>query len=414
MADRPPRGPWLTKRGGTLAGASCGLILGSRLLGADELAVLGVTGLVLVVVAIVSSRARRVRRAARRVQHPARLQVGASGRIELELTNVGTRPTPITTIADGFDDGRRAARFLVAPVAPGATARAAYRVPTNRRGRFRVGPLVATVTDPFGVARREWQIESTAEIVVCPRVHAILPPGGGSGREPGPDPTTNAHGIVQEERGEFRTLRDYEVGDELRRIHWRTSARTGRLVVRQDEAPYLPRVAVVLDVRSPAFDGPSFETAIEAAASVVSCVRRERRPVELVTSAGSNLTGATPEAPHALLEQLAILQPDPAGSADQLPRVLAGLRRRRGTGLVVAVVGTLDEPTELALAGLAAHVGVIVVVTNTSPGGTGAFARPTGRPIARYLVVDATETPFPDAWNRTIRRWTSATASFRP
>jgi uncharacterized protein (DUF58 family) len=391
----------LTKRGGTLAGAACGLLVGSRLLGADELAVLGLAGGGIIVAAIAWTRLRRLRLVAHRAQQPLRLQVGGSGRVELQLTNAATRPTPLLSVADGFDDGRRAARFLVAPIAPGETARAAYRVPTTRRGRFALGPLVASVIDPFGVARREWTIEGLADVVVCPRAHPVVAPGIGAGREPGPDPGLNARGLVHDERGEFRTLRDYEVGDELRRVHWRTTARTGRLVVRQDEAPRLPRVSVVLDVRPSAFDERSFETAVEAAASVCMSLRRERRPVTLATGAGLTLTGAGPDAPHALLEQLATLEPS---GPDQLAPVLAGLRRRRDAGLVVAIVGRLDPDTERALTALSAHLTVVAVVVHEMPD---AEHRPP------YLVVDATEVPFPDAWNQAIRPWTSIAASSR-
>ena len=77
----------------------------------------------------------------RRVR-PDRLHVGSEGRIDLLVENLGTRATPLLAATDWFDEGRRAARFLVPPLAAGATARAAYRIPTRRRGRYRVGPLV--------------------------------------------------------------------------------------------------------------------------------------------------------------------------------------------------------------------------------------------------------------------------------
>jgi uncharacterized protein (DUF58 family) len=397
--DGPARASFLTKRGGTLAGAAAGLLVGSRLLGADELAVLGLAGAAIIVLSVVSARLRRVRLAARRLQQPARLQVGGTGRIELDLTNTGRRPTPLLLVADGFDDGRRAARFLVAPIAPGATARAAYRVPTTRRGRFRLGPLVASVTDPFGIAQREWTVTGTADVVICPRVHAVAAPGAGTGRRPGPDAGASTQGLVHDERGEFRTLRDYEVGDELRRVHWRTTARTGRLVVRQDETPWLPRVSVVLDVRPGAYDERSFEVAVEAAASIGTALRRERRPLTLLTGAGLNLTGTGNDAPHALLEQLATLEP---GGADRLHHVLARLRARTDSGLVVAIVGRLDDDTDRALTALAAYTTVATVVVHETPA-------PQRRPP--YLVVDSTTVPFPDAWNQAIRAWTSVAAS---
>jgi hypothetical protein len=166
-------------------------------------------------------------------------------------------------------------------------------------------------------------------------------------------------------------------------------------------------------VRPSSFDGMSFETAIEAAASVLNCLRRDRRPVELLTSTGAVLTGSNPDAPHAVLEQLATIEPD---GPDRLVDVLAGLRSKRA-GLVVAIVGRLDDATARALAHLAAHVAVIAVVVNSDSGsdsnsGSGAGAAPR-RPSASFLVVDATDSPFPEAWNQAIRRWTSVAASSR-
>jgi uncharacterized protein (DUF58 family) len=81
--------------------------------------------------------------------HPDRLHVGSEGRIDLLVENLGSRATPLLAATDWFDEGRRAARFLVPPLAAGATARAAYRIPTRRRGRYRVGPLAVAVTDPL-------------------------------------------------------------------------------------------------------------------------------------------------------------------------------------------------------------------------------------------------------------------------
>ncbi len=395
----PSRPPLLTKRGGTLLGASAGLIVGSRLLGADELALLGLAGLALLLLAIAWTRSLRLTFAAVRVRHPARLHVGTAARFELEITNVGTRPTTLVTIADGFDQGRRAARFVVPPVSPGETIRAAYRIPTARRGRFRVGPLQASVTDAFGVARRDIVVEGVTDVVVCPRVRTLRPPILGSGRAGGLDAGSSPRGVVNDAHGEFRTLRDYVVGDELRRVHWRSTARTDDLIVRQDEAPWLPRATVVLDVRASAFDEAAFETAVEATASVMACLRLQRRDVELLTSSGASLTHATADWSHALLEQLATIEVD--DGPDHLGLVLTALGRRRDTGLVVAVVGSLDSPTAHALELLASRLATVAVVTRSG----------VGTEASRLLVVDAVHKPFRVAWNQAMARWSVATSS---
>ncbi len=179
----PPIGPstnrstTLTRRGWSLTGAALGLVVGSFLLGALEMLVLGVAALALVagVALWLRFQARPELAVSRRVR-PDRLHVGSEGRIDLLVENLGARATPLLFATDWFDEGRRAARFLVPPLAPGATARAAYRIPTRRRGRYRVGPLAVAVTDPFGLARRSEPSAGEAELVVRPRVHEIVAP----------------------------------------------------------------------------------------------------------------------------------------------------------------------------------------------------------------------------------------------
>ena len=80
--------------------------------------------------------------------------------------------------------------------------------------------------------------------------------------------------MVSDLGDEFVTLREYELGDDLRRVHWRSTARTGELMIRQDEARWRSRAAVVLDVQPGAHDAASFEVAVEAAASVVGAAGR--------------------------------------------------------------------------------------------------------------------------------------------
>jgi uncharacterized protein (DUF58 family) len=139
----------LTRRGWSLTGAAFGLVIGSYLLGTIEMLVVGLAALLLVVAAAAWLRfqAPLTLAVSRRV-HPDRLHVGSEGRIDLLVENLGTRATPLLAATDWFDEGRRAARFLVPPLAAGATARAAYRIPTRRRRRKGVGRHAMAVTDP--------------------------------------------------------------------------------------------------------------------------------------------------------------------------------------------------------------------------------------------------------------------------
>ena len=234
-------GAALTRRGWTLTGAASGLLLAGRLLGALELTILGVITLSLLLLAWLWVRSRkRVVRVERTVR-PTRVHVGGDARVDLEVDDPGSADSPQLLLTDVFDGGRRAARFLVPALRRGQRARAAYRVPTNRRGRYSLGPITLTVTDPFGLARRSWTAGAADEVTICPRVHELRPPPGAPGRLRSASPFAVRFHAPAVDGEEFLTLRDYEVGDDLRRIHWRSTARTGELVVREDEAQWQPR-----------------------------------------------------------------------------------------------------------------------------------------------------------------------------
>jgi uncharacterized protein (DUF58 family) len=388
----PRRTTTLTRRGWSLTGAAFGLAIGSYLLGTVEMLVVGLAALALVLFATAWLRLPPPPSLAvsRRV-HPDRLHVGSEGRIDLLVENLGTRSTPLLAATDWFDEGRRAARFLVPPLAAGATARAAYRIPTRRRGRYRVGPLSISVTDPFGVARRSEPSAGEAELIVRPRVHDIVAPVAVGSRISADHEATSAKAVVSDLGDEFVTLREYELGDDLRRVHWRSTARTGDLMIRQDEARWRSRAAVVLDVQPGAHDEASFEVAVEAAASVTARLARLRRRVELVTSAGELLgTGGDPR--HDVIDVLATVGPD---ERDQLSAVFEQLRAHRRVDLVVAVLGRV---TPDVLRALDAFGGIGVIIVLTQPAAI--------TPHASMVVVDASTTPFASAWNETLSRAT--------
>ena len=149
----------------------------------------------------------------RRVR-PVCLHVGSEGRIYVLVDNLGRRDRLMLFATDWFDEGRRAARFLVPPLAAGSTARAAYRIPTRRRGRYRVGPLAVAVTDPFGLARRGEPSAGEAELVVRPRVHEIVAPVAVGSRISAEHEARASRAVVSDLGDEFVTLRHYAVGDD--------------------------------------------------------------------------------------------------------------------------------------------------------------------------------------------------------
>jgi len=389
VPDAAPRTTSLTRRGWTLAGAGGGLVVGSRVLGAGPLAGLGIAAGILLALGVAWVAFRTPRLAIDRHPRRTRLHVGGEGLVVLE--GLAETSAPLLTLTDRVDAGTRAARFIVSPAPAGTPLRAAYRIPTTRRGRFLVGPLVASVSDPLGLARRSWVVAEATDIVVCPRVHDVAAPSRGGGGEPAAH-AEGARAPALEPLGEFLALRDYAPGDDPRQVHWRSTARTGELVVRQDEAASPGRVIVVLDTRAEVHTEASFELAVEAVASLGVRLRRERVPAEVVTTAGELLARPGPGAIELLLDRLAVVE---LGGDDHLAAVCAGLRNRLGIGAVVLATGAADGPLVDALVPLRNRC-VVTVITSLDDS---ARYRPTG-----ITWVDTDEHAFPDAWNATFRR----------
>jgi uncharacterized protein (DUF58 family) len=390
----------LTRRGWSLVGAALGLVVGSFLLGTIEMLVLGLAALALLAGVtgwLLLGRAPDL--AFQRRVMPDRLQVGADGRIDLRVENRGTRATPLLVATDWFDEGRRAARFLVPPLPPDTTARAAYRVPTRRRGRYRVGPLAVSATDAFGLARRLLPTVPDSEVLVRPRIHDIVAPVAVGSRVAGESDVPAPRPMASDLGDEFLTLREYELGDDLRRVHWRSTARTGDLMIRQNEARWRSRAAVVLDAHPDGHDAESFEVAVEAVASVVARLVRLQRRVEVFSSAGELLgTGGDPR--HDVLDRLATVSPDPD---DRLAIVLENLAVHRRADLVIAVLGSVG-PGVVRAVGLLSGINAVAVLT-----------QPVSITPARSLVVvDASAAPFATAWNLAFTDASRHVTSRRP
>lgn len=134
--------------------------------------------------------------------------------------------------------------FLKIP--PGRTQRTSYRHTFSRRGRYRFDGFRIATRFPFTLFRKSRDTEDESEIVVLPRLHPVV--------RPAPRPRAVGAGQSQRlgRRGEFFGLREWKDGDDRRAIHWRSSARTGRLVVREVHDEIERQVTIVLDNAVPA------------------------------------------------------------------------------------------------------------------------------------------------------------------
>ena len=248
--------------------------LGGRILGIPELFGLAAAVVVVSLAALVRVRMVKptVSLSARAV--PEIVEMGDTAALELtiEQSSVGGfLASAIVLVADQTQGpGLAQPETVIVPrLARGERALASFPLPTRRRGLLAVGAYEASVTDPLGLARRYLVTSRAARCVVLPRVEPLadlLPNGAG------PFNAASSRPAVERLRGGSSTLRRYAEGDDLRLVHWRTTARVGELMVREGSDPEDPEkvaTTVLLDPGDVATPSVDLERAVEVAASVL-------------------------------------------------------------------------------------------------------------------------------------------------
>lgn len=280
----------LTGRARTLiaAGVSaafCGLALGER-----DLIRVGFLLVALPIVgALIVGRARVTIEAGRRVSH-RRVAVGTPVEVSLVVVNTGMLPAAGLMLEDqlpdrlGHAEAPPRARFALGTLRSGQRTNFVYPLPALPRGRFAIGPLRLRMTDPFGLVEMVRPFPSVSEIVVVPQIHEL-------GAQPLPGGHEELGGSAIHALGSLGaddlTVREYRQGDDVRKIHWRSSARTGELMVRQEERPWQGDVVVLVDSRRRAHRGAgahsSLEWMVSAAASIADHLERRGYRVTIVS-----------------------------------------------------------------------------------------------------------------------------------
>ncbi|MGC4765438.1 DUF58 domain-containing protein [Micromonospora sp. DT46] len=356
-----------------------------------ELTLLGAAAGIAVGYAVLSA-AWRPRLEVTRSADPDRVARGEPAAMTLTVRNAGRLRAASLVAEDRCGD--RAVPVPLLRLRPGRDTTVRYEVPTARRGVVPVGPLRVTRRDPLGLVALARPYGGTVPVWVHPRVHPLNAVPTGAGRSLDGRVDKVPHGSIT-----FDSLREYVVGDELRRVHWRTSARVGELMVRENVDTSLPRIVVLLDNRAAAhperLDGvaESFESACEAAASVLVAAYREDLPVVLLLVAPESAGGdAAAQGP---LDRLAAAEL--ADGGDLQPATTRLRRERLGDTLVFLTGpgGRDDLGTVGALR--AAYPSVVVGVFGaTEPAPSGA---------AGLVVIDAADgAAFAAEWDG-VRRW---------
>jgi uncharacterized protein (DUF58 family) len=295
---------------------------------------------------VVVSRTRHELHCSRLVA-PGRVPAGEAVRVTVRVYNDATTPSSVLLAQDHLPAGLDARpRFVLDRIEPAGVREIAYRTRGRVRGRYPVGPLTVRLADPFGMCERDRPVPGTDELIVVPVVEplAALPLTEYS---PGSDnrPTT-----LPAAGEDDMCTREYRHGDPMHRVHWRSTARRGELMVRREEHPRQIRATVLIDVRAGAHRGAgpdsSVEWVVSACASLTAHLVRRGFAVRVLLDravAGRagipDLIPAGPGAEGPLLDALAVLETGPDAPLRDVSRELA---RHGGENLLIAILGDLS------------------------------------------------------------------------
>ena len=239
----------------------------------------------------------------------------------------------------------------------------AYDLPPAERGVHPVGPIEIRRTDPFGLLTRERSIGGVGEIIVHPRV---LPLRGHIG--PGRLSATEAgrRRAADDPLAGFQSMREYVPGDDTRAIHWPTTAKAGRLMVREFVDPRRPTYAVVLNTDADDYPAGAFEEAADIAASLVAHVLAFDRDVVVRSTDPRHVGPPTPiRQLDEALDLLARVQATESLGTVPLTRVVG----EAVLGATVLVITGVTDRATLGLGALASRVVPIMVgATERRPG----------------------------------------------
>ncbi|MGH8874471.1 MAG: DUF58 domain-containing protein [Acidimicrobiia bacterium] len=390
----------LTERGWSALGAGAALAALWVGFGEPELVAVAILLVLSAAAALAFVRLWRPEvRVARRLT-PSLVHEGDHALVEVTVANPGRMAVRSGELEDAVG-GLGSAHFSVGTIRAGGTALAGYQVLCRARGVYQVGPARMAVSDLMRLARSGGPVGPADRLIVYPEAEELR----GFPVVRGRDPATHASRPEFSHRGgeDFYTLRDYQVGDDLRRVHWPSSAKRGELMIRQLETPWQARGLVFLDSRSRVYESPAcFEKAVRGAASVVRHLYRSGFDAELWAG---GLAVKAPDPYTAAMEALAIIQPAPhldvRGAAARLQRGASG-------GALILVTGVPDGELLAVqqLLGRQYRMVVVLSATETRTASLLQFQR-TGA----ATVVTRPDGSWAEAWlQATNRRWSAASA----
>lgn len=316
----------LTGRGLALLVIGAAIVLAAAMVGEPDVVWIGLLLVALPLLGLAMVGLTRPRLQMVRRVEPQEVPLGSRPRVVIELRN----RFPAAVSALDFRDRAPSefasdAKFSLVRGLGSWEQPVGYDLQANHRGHFRLGPLRATATDPLGMARSSWSVPGDdATLSVTPRVHQIARLRDSIGAGSSGDATPQRIG----QAGQDDVLvREHRYGDDLRRVHWRMTAKQGELMVRLEERPWDPSATLVVDTRAGAHFGEGPEGTLEWCISLGASVAAE------LLSARYRITILSADAE--------VLSPGHVGDLGGRQRML-----RRLTDVEASEAGTLMEGLE--------------------------------------------------------------------
>ncbi|MDH3308777.1 MAG: DUF58 domain-containing protein [Acidimicrobiia bacterium] len=392
----------LTDRGWAALGASLALIVLWVALGEDELLAAAVMLVLGTVIASVYVRLARPMIEVTRQLNPGLVHEGDQAIVEATLVHNGRFPLVNPTFEDEVE-GLGSARFFTDTLRRGERVSAVYQILCRPRGVYRVGPARIMIRDPLRLARNGGLTGESDKLIVYPEVEDLE----GFPVVRGRDPSVHASRPEFSHRGgeDFFTIREYQTGDDLRRVHWPTSAKRDQLMIKQLETPWQSRALVLFDIRTSVYPSPTaFEKAVRGAASIIRHLYRSGFEAEM-WAGGRVLSSKDPAAYSSVMETLAMVRPD---HDVDIRAVAARLQRSGRGGALLLVTGRPDHDLFAAQQLLSNEYRstVLLAVTSAPTPDTLLFQK-TGA----ATVIVPQDGSWAEAWlSATTRSWTTVSA----
>jgi uncharacterized protein (DUF58 family) len=205
-----------------------------------------------------------------------RVTVGSDAFGGVSVSNTSTRPVMASTFM--MPVGKATSSFLVPRLAGSASFDESFQVNTSKRAVIPVGPVRSSRGDGLGLLRREVIWTDAQELFIHPKTISLGDSSAGFMKdlEGRPTDTLSSSDIA------FHALREYVVGDDLRHVHWKSTARTGKLLVRQFEETRRSHLVICLSMSVEDYESEAdFELAVSACASLGQQAIRDDKDVTI-------------------------------------------------------------------------------------------------------------------------------------